>query len=432
MTVVAEDGLIVHELFFSSTEESEEETHDDKKFIWKDVLREGKFAMTPGLGGAKREPFTVIADGQTDWDKKIISMSDIEEAHAAKAFEHVTIPLRHDDKLLDNTGFTQGFRRIKKEIGGKPVTFLQAALGFTEPDIAGKVRRGTIPNTSLGILGNFTRKADGKKFRAAAKHVCLTHTPFINKLESFKPVFASDDELNEIELGVEGYQFADTTNSTTPADAQVIWDERKGLGWMRDEVQAALRPDDAGPPDDGTPSRPVPNYFVNDVSTDGNALVEEFFRGDRTRWVIPFDIQDTGASIAPATRWVEVREAMVAASDNFEEMSLDSIQEKLNLALKDIDAKCEVKEITLDRRALITGETGSQWIAEFAVDADHSVHLIPPSEWKRIKDPEKRAKPEQPASSSKKKVVHMSDKLSETPEGRLEAARIKRRKLLAS
>ena len=44
---------------------------------------------------------------------------------------------------------------------------------------------------------------------------------------------------------------------------------------------------------------PRPYYEVLDVSRDDTALVEEWFKGDRKRWVIPFDIGDNIGQSCP-------------------------------------------------------------------------------------------------------------------------------------
>ena len=75
---------------------------------------------------------------------------------------------------------------------------------------------------------------------------------------------------------------------------------------------------------------PRPYYEVLDVSREDTALVEEWFKGDRKRWVIPFTVGDNKVTISPATRWVEVREAMIAASDDFDEKSYDTLAIKLD------------------------------------------------------------------------------------------------------
>lgn len=426
----------VLELFFSSDAESEEETQGDKKIIWKDCLREGDFAMTPGLGGKQRKSFSVIPDGNTDWDNRIISMGDIENAFNEKAFEHVTIPTRHEDRLLDNTGFTQALRRKVKKVDGKDVTFLQAGLGFTEPDVAGKVRRGTIPNVSCGLFGNFERKADGKKFPVALKHVALTHTPWINKLDSFPAVFASDDEVeNAEELEIEGYAFADEEGEDDGAEkGEVIWNENKSFNWMREEVQTALRPSE-GELDSEVRST-KPNYYVQDVSADNNALVEEYFRGDRNRYVIPFNVKEDGVEIAPATRWVAVKEAMIAASDdsiaeNFDDHSISRLEHNLDERLADIYPDLQLEDITFDNRArIIHKETKSKWIARFSVDREGGVEVEPSADWVRISDPEPSKTGENPPSPSKPDIK-LSDK-PDSPEGRLKAAAERRRQVAAS
>lgn len=87
----------------------------------------------------------------------------------------------HTDIARNNTGFIRALRIADEGDGSK----LQAAFDFTEPEVKEKVKRGTIPNTSAGIMYDFMRKADGKVFPVSLAHVALTHRPWIDGLEPF-------------------------------------------------------------------------------------------------------------------------------------------------------------------------------------------------------------------------------------------------------
>ena len=188
----------VLELIFSSTDEGIEDKIGDKPIIWKDIMREGEFPVTPGR--KRKVPFKIVPTGKSSAtnDLVTISMAEVMESFDDKAFETVTIPLRHPkpgdtDDVLNNSGYVEGLRIVKKN----DKHYLQGGLGFTEPDVAGKVRRGTIPNVSSGVFFNFTRKADDKTFGAALNHVCLTKQPWIDDLEPFARVYASDDAIDD-------------------------------------------------------------------------------------------------------------------------------------------------------------------------------------------------------------------------------------------
>lgn len=164
---------------------------DDDGYIWKPVLRTGHWAMGPN-----GKPLSVIA-GHSNDPRRQIGLQDIVDAHNDGAVEHVTIPTSHEDAVEQNTGYVdQGKLKVIK--GDDGVTRLWAGHRFTEPDIAEKVRRGTIPNTSVGLEFDYIRKEDGRKFPIVLKHVALTHRPWINRLTPFG-VKASEDVDYEIE-----------------------------------------------------------------------------------------------------------------------------------------------------------------------------------------------------------------------------------------
>jgi len=416
----------VLELFFSSTDVIEDKK-GDKKIIWKDILREGEFPVTPGR--KRKVPFKVVKDGKSSVtpDLITISMAEVMQAFDDKAFEQVTVPLRHpkpgdEDDVLNNTGYVDALRIVKKN----DKHYMQGGIGFTEPDVAGKVRRGTIPNVSSGIFFNFTRKADDKTFPVALNHVCLTKHPIINDLDPFEKVYASDDAIDTDDLKVEVVDLQDDDEGDKN-DAQIVWNEQLSTKWVITEIRTQLSPEQ--PEIEGVPSMPRPYYEVLDISREDTALVEEWFKGDRKRWVIPFDIGDNKVTIAPATRWVEVREAMVAASDDFEEKSVGSlvgrIDSELHAMLGDsVGDSYEIDQVTTDGRFSVKNKAdGAVFLAEY-IETGTSILLSATSDWKRIREPD----PPKPAPKERKVEVHID--LS-TPAGRVAAARQRRRQMMS-
>jgi hypothetical protein len=175
---------------------------------------------------------------------------------------------------------------------------------------------------------------------------------------------------------------------------------------------------------------PRPYYEVQDISRDDTALVEEWFKGDRKKWVIPFDIGDNKVTIAPATRWVEVREAMIAASDDFEgktySVLLGKLTTELGNMLGDVGTKLAVQNVSTDGRVAIKDTTNEAvFLAEY-IESGDGVLLSATSEWERIEAP----KPKEPQPKPKSTVVvPLYD--TTTPEGRVAAARQQRRQLLS-
>ena len=392
------------------------------KVLWKDVLVEGEYPMSPSKDGATHDPMTVITDGESDAASKTIAMSDLEFAHKDSAHKYVTIPTTHRDQVLDNTGYVpqpDGLRRVTKR--GK--TVLQAALGFTEPDVKGKVQRGTIPDVSAGIFFNFTNKARKKTYRSSMKHVALTPTPFMGNLDPFPAVFASDEDIPD-NVTVEIYNLAEEDEGagggSDKGNAQVVWNEKLAASWVSKRIGEQLNPPPT--PEEQAAELPRvsrPSYYVQDISDEDTALVEEFFKGKSTRFVIPFKREDDDITVAPSTRWVEVREAFIAASDtDFEDTSV--VLEKLSFMLGEMlgktDAVYRVDALSLDGRAhIVCRAKGREWIARYFQLADGSYWLAPAELW------------EEPPSTSRPKKEVTSAGTSD----RLATARQHRRQLVA-
>jgi hypothetical protein len=417
----------VLELFFDSNGEVVEDKSSGKSVIWKDILREGEFPVTPGR--KRKVPFRVVPTGPSAVTKDLItiSMSELMSSYDGKAFESVTIPLRHpkpgdEDDVLNNTGFVDGLRVVKKN----DKHYLQAGLGFTEPDVGGKVRRGTIPNVSSGIFFNYHNKAQDKTFPTALNHVCLTKHPIMDDLEPFQKVYASDDAIDDGEFEITVIELADDEGDDNN-DAKIVWNEQMSTKWVVTEIRNQLQPEQ--PEAEGVPAMPRPYYEVLDISREDTALVEEWFKGERKRWVIPFDIGDNKVTISPATRWVEVREAMIAASDDFEDKTysvlLGRLTGELSDMLGDVGKEYAVENVSTDGRFSVKNiTTGATFMASY-VEVPDGIMLSGTSDWESLTAPE----PPKPQPKSEEKVVPLYD--TSTPEGRVAAARQQRRQMLS-
>jgi phage I-like protein len=182
---------IMAEMFFAN--ESAAQMESDS-FVWKPIIREGEWKFSPSANGPVDKPIKVVRDGQSDRKKLIISMAELKENFEAGAVEHVTIPASHADTVLENTGFIRKLR-ITEDDQGRAV--LEAGMEFTEPDVKEKALRGTIANTSAGILYDYVHKETGNKFRSVLAHAALTNRPWLNGMKPFG-INASEDNLEII------------------------------------------------------------------------------------------------------------------------------------------------------------------------------------------------------------------------------------------
>lgn len=227
--------LLLNELFYS---EDKLDLAQEDDLIWKTILRTGSWALTPRLDGqVESKPLVVKRDGPSDVKNNIISMSEIQKSFDEGAFEYVTVPLAtapgadHADIARNNTGFVRKLKIEQTEDGSAK---LLAAFDFTEPEIKERVQRGTIPNTSVGLLYNFIRKSDAKEFPIALAHVALTHRPWIDGMEPFG-VAASDQQPDEIK----SFQLSDESEEVGDKSVDV-WKDREGLNFLKEKISSTL------------------------------------------------------------------------------------------------------------------------------------------------------------------------------------------------
>lgn len=281
--------------------------------IWKPILREGHFKLTPTNKGVQNKPFFVVSGlGKSDSRKNIVSIDDLIDSFDKNAFDHVTIPTSHKDTLLENTGH---IRQLKKGKDSKGRTTILAGMDITEPDIKGKVERGTIPNCSSGIFFDHVRKTDGVTFPVALKHAALTHNPWVTELEPFgKAITASDEEVDG-DSNIEFYQFSDDdepeTQITAADSGEVVWKETNGFQHVRNVLNADLNSLTKGIK---IQTGEEVYFYIQDVSP-AEALIKN--ESTQQTFVAPYAKDEDGEpALSSYSDWTEAKEVMVAASDD--------------------------------------------------------------------------------------------------------------------
>lgn len=284
------------EVFFSGGNTSESDG-----LIYKDIMIEGEWAYRPGPGQKPTPiPLKVVAGKAANEDE--IGMSDLIEAFEAHAIDHVTIPTSHDDKPHENTGYVRKLSIVEGENGKK---VLRAGLEFTEPDIRDKTSRGSIANTSAGIIFDYIKKDTGKKFRQVLGHVALTNKPWLNGMKPFGVNASDDTEITPLIL------------------ADIIWNNFESFTWVKDQVGKALNQDSDNE-----------DFVVADIAN-GKALISKFDNssGTKENYVVPFDLEDDKIKISNPDNWMKASKEWVETSlaqENFKDLQNFDNEESLS------------------------------------------------------------------------------------------------------
>lgn len=184
----------IDELYFADGK-----VDSDENLIWKTVLRTGTWRYRPGAGQKPvHRPLHVIA-GNSSNPQSVIGMSDLVRSFEDGAIEHVTIPLSHQDKVDENTGFIRKLK-VEEDPNREGHHILRAGFDFTEKDVESKVKNGSIANTSVGLFYDYVRKEDGKRFPIALAHIALTNHPWINGMQPFGIEASESVEVNSLEF----------------------------------------------------------------------------------------------------------------------------------------------------------------------------------------------------------------------------------------
>ena len=173
-----EREMLLAELFFGPDEAVEEDG-----LLYKTIFREGTWKYSPGPGQKPIEkPLTVVKEGTSSKDDLIISMTEIKENFEKGAKDTVTVPLDHQNKPNENTGY---IKKLKFDVDKEGRNVLKGGFDFTEPDVKQKAKNGSIPGTSGGVVFDYIHKERGDKFGAVLDHVALTPNPWLNGMDPF-------------------------------------------------------------------------------------------------------------------------------------------------------------------------------------------------------------------------------------------------------
>src|SRR4051794_25368431 len=159
----------------------------EPELLWKVVLRTGTWKLRPGPGGVKlKAPLKIYRDKAP---KGHISMSELKANFDAGAKEYVTIPQVHADGTTSDGGFVKKLviQDVKGEDGSDTKeSLLWAGMEITDSALKTKLDEKSIRGVSGGILFDYERTEDAKKFGQILSHVMVTNSPWIGGTGEFQ------------------------------------------------------------------------------------------------------------------------------------------------------------------------------------------------------------------------------------------------------
>jgi hypothetical protein len=317
----------------------------EPKLLWKAVLRTGTWKLRPGPGGVKlKAPLKIYRDKAP---KGHISMTALKQNFEAGAKEHVTVPMVHADGTTSDGGFVKKLviRDIPGEDGkGVKESLLWAGLEITDSELNRKLSEKSIRGVSGGILFDYERTEDAKKFDQILSHVMVTNSPWINGTGDFKDslpeevMAAEPDDLPVGEVEFESrvtdeepklpnVQLDDPPQPTADkSTGTVVWKPEQGFRYAQAKVQNALRDWRnslmANVPESQRYAMDWPYFSVDDVSLDtsgnnGTALICSGYGSDQDSWVASFKLNsDREAELDAFADWTPAKQEWVAASED--------------------------------------------------------------------------------------------------------------------
>jgi hypothetical protein len=292
----------------------------DDGLIWAPIARSGMLATRPGPNGEKLDQPLVFIPGHSENQRKEIGLQDLADAFNDKAIEYVTIPLSHENKVLENTGYIKQVKiSDSKKMPGEKV--LLAGHEFTEPDVKEKVERGTIPSRSSGILYDYKNTTTGKVYPAALDHVCLTPKPWMGGMEPYGAAELGDRTivpmlLSEASISAKPAEKIQPTKLAQEAAtshqqkreeiqseflADIVWGEKPSFRDIEKQVEEILDRMSGGEED------VYPRYYLLDVNDEKVLIKVNYGIGpDQDAWVVPYTLdKENILHLAPFSEWID-------------------------------------------------------------------------------------------------------------------------------
>lgn len=207
------------ELFLSDTGDFEERDG----LLWTPICRTGTWVRSPLPGG---KPLKLTKE---HFEQAI-------DAFNNKAWEYVTIPLTHEDRVDENTGYIQGLE-IREDPTRPGQHRLWGGHKFTEPEIEEKVRRKSIIGRSVLLaIGGHKDTETGKFWPTVLKHVALTNKPWLNGLNDGVLAASQDGTAPTYEL------------ETDPEESGDAGLAKRLMNFLKQELELQVEDDDGMTP----------------------------------------------------------------------------------------------------------------------------------------------------------------------------------------
>lgn len=303
------------EVFFADSAEFSEKDG----VMWAPMIRSGQWALRPGPNGKKlKVPLKIIAGTSKD-PRKEIGLQDLLDAFKDDAIEYVTVPQTHSNNTLENTGFIRDMRIVDgKDKSGNAVKVLEGAYDFTEPDVKGKVTRGTVAGRSCGILYDYEHTETGKKYPAVIEHVALTNRPWITGMTPFGRKLAASQDVSIESLSLSDDPLPPEDLELADGEGTAVWSHDESTTWIREQANQALRAirdahrqsqrEQTGSVDY---SDSFPMWTVRDVAA-GKILVSDDYGDGANYWVVPYAVENGEFTLSQMTTWTKVKSIYVA------------------------------------------------------------------------------------------------------------------------
>jgi hypothetical protein len=383
---------------------------DDPELIWAPILRSGTLATRPGPYGEKlREPL-IIVPGLTESPGTEIGLENLLNNFKAGAVQHVTIPTTHENGVLENNGYIVDMKIVDStKRPGERV--LVGAHKITEPDVLGRIQRGSVANRSCGILHDYVNTETGAQYDQVIEHTALTNKPWVRGMAAYGDLAIEDFS----DRCIVPMMLSEAPTAPSETTTELSWDgsagrftdaqyqrscliDRKNGKPAKERCSLPVREPDGSLNPDGVHSAAGRIAALGDVSTQQKRAAAKKLIAlyHQIKEDPPPNLLKL-ASVSTKMSETELKQELLADIQWGDEPSLNEIRSQLISQLADFRNQGEpggypyyyVMDVTANK-ALVQIEYGDPdgqddaWVVPFDIGADSKLTLAAFSEWSPV------------------------------------------------
>jgi hypothetical protein len=328
--------------------------------VIKGIMRTGEWAVTPTAAGRLQKPLKIVKSGRSNVSEGILSLEHL-VGNFGKAIGKVQVPFaddQNDEHVIKsnmakvNKGFVVKIWVEDEPERGPDEAQLMAEFNFTDEEAKAQALAGSVADVSSGIVEVVK---DGIDYGTCLHHVCMTNSPFMDRLH---PWMMATDEFDVKEGEIVTVETADAppvavVPDTTPAAVAHTLTYKQVLAAAQTALERDLN---------------LTGFTVDDASA-----FDVVVKSDDKSWKVSYSVEADGTLRLPfRDKWLPsenvvaptVEPPVVPASPEVKAEAERRVVNTINKEGENIMAGIDLSKIPEDQREAVAAAVAAKETAE--------------------------------------------------------------------